>query len=95
MDLDNYEVFIQLGVAIHDLVRFYNEITASSRVQINNSNPARGHCQLAVGILEIIFRSNDPIPWEWMAEFGSALVSALVNNLDPGCIVSSCQPMSY
>ena len=75
MNIENYEIFIPLGYATHQLMRFYREIIASSHAEWYNRNPALPQFKLALGALEVIFRSNSPIPWDWVSEFGQILVS--------------------
>ena len=76
MSIDNYELFIPLGYATHELVRFYREIITSSHTEWHNNHPALPQFKLAFGALELIFRSNSPIPWNWVSEFGETLASA-------------------
>ena len=77
MSIENYEIFIPLGYATHQLVQFYQEIITLSSTESHNRNPAIPQFKLALGTLELIFRSNSPIPWHWVTEFGEALVSTL------------------
>ena len=76
ISIENYEIFIPLGYATNELLNFYHEIITSSRTEWYNGNPAVPQFKLALGALEVIFRSNGPIPWDWVSEFGEALVSA-------------------
>ena len=76
MSIENHEIFIPLGYATHQLLNFYHEIVISSRTEWYNRNPAVPQFSLALGALEIIFRSNSPIPWDWVSAFGEMLVGA-------------------
>ena len=75
MSIDNYEMFIPLGFAAAELIRFYTTLLSQSRRRANDRDPALSHFNMVVGSLKIAFGSTDPIAWDWVTSFTEELVS--------------------
>ena len=75
MSIDNYEMFIPLGFAAAELIRFYTALLTQSQRRAHGREPALSRFHMVVGSLQIAFASTDPIPWDWVTTFTEELVS--------------------
>ena len=75
MSIDNYEMFIPLGFAAAELIRFYSALLNHSRRRANDRDPTLSRFHMVIGSLKIAFTSTDPIAWEWVTSFTEELVS--------------------
>ena len=75
MSIDNYEMFIPLGFAAAEMIRFYTTLLTQSRGRANGGAPALSRFHMVLGSLKIAFESTDPIAWEWVTRFAEDIVS--------------------
>lgn len=74
MTIDNYEMFIPLGFAAAEMIRFYTVLLNQSRRRANDGDPALSRFHMVVGSLKIAFASTDPITWDWVTNFTEEIV---------------------
>ena len=74
MSIDNYEMFIPLGIAAAEMIRFYTVLLNQSRRRANDGDPALSRFHMVVGSLKIAFASTDPITWDWVTNFTEEIV---------------------
>ena len=84
MSIENYEVFIPLGLAAADMIRVYSDLLTQARQHANLNNPGLREFQLTYGVLKLLFTSNDVITWGFVTDFAEELVSLAIRRpFDP------------
>lgn len=84
MSIENYEVFIPLGLAAADMIRFYGDLLTQARQHASLNSPGLREFQLTLGVLKLLFTSNYVITWDFVTEFAEELVSLAIRGpLDP------------
>ena len=94
MSIDNYELFIPLGFAAAEMIRFYTNLLTMSRRRANDGDPALSNFHMVVGSLKIAFGSTDPIAWDWVTRFTEELVSFQSKLSRPAEPLSNAEPKS-
>lgn len=78
MSIENYEIFIPLGYAAVDMIRFYTDLQAQARRHASLNHPGLREFQSTYGVLKILFTANDIITWDFVVGFAEELVSLAI-----------------